>query len=80
MKRNKLITIVFAGMAMISCNNSKQGMGIRLENLDTSVKPGDDFFQFADGVGMRFIRLLTSMPVTAVLNSWPRITVSSLNH
>ena len=24
-------------------------MGIRLENLDTSVKPGDDFFQFADG-------------------------------
>ena len=24
-------------------------MGIRLENLDASVKPGDDFFQFADG-------------------------------
>ena len=34
---------------MISCNNSKQGIGIKMENLDTSAKPGDDFFQFADG-------------------------------
>ena len=36
-------------MAMISCNNSKQGIGIKMENLDTNAKPGDDFFQFADG-------------------------------
>ncbi|MBO4442478.1 MAG: M13 family metallopeptidase [Bacteroidaceae bacterium] len=49
MKRLSLFTIAFAAVTMISCNNSKQGMGIRLENLDASVKPGDDFFQFADG-------------------------------
>ena len=34
---------------MMSCNNSKQGIGIKMENLDTSAVPGDDFFQFADG-------------------------------
>ena len=49
MKKGILFTIAFVGMTMVSCNNSKQGMGIKLENLDTSVKPGDDFFQFADG-------------------------------
>ena len=49
MKRVTLLAIAFAGMAMISCNNSKQGIGIKMENLDTSAKPGDDFFQFADG-------------------------------
>ncbi len=49
MKKLTLITIVFTGMAIISCNNSKQGMGIRLENLDTTVAPGDDFFQYATG-------------------------------
>ena len=49
MKKLKLITIAFAGMAMISCNNSKQGIGIKMENLDLTANPGDDFFQFADG-------------------------------
>ena len=49
MKKVTLLAIAFAGMAMISCNNSKQGIGIKMENLDTSAKPGDDFFQFADG-------------------------------
>ena len=34
---------------MMSCNNSKQGIGIKMENLDTTAVPGDDFFQFADG-------------------------------
>ena len=34
---------------MISCNNSKQGIGIKMENLDKTAVPGDDFFQFADG-------------------------------
>ena len=29
---------------MMSCNNSKQGIGIKMENLDTSAVPGDDFF------------------------------------
>ena len=49
MKRISLFTIAFAAVTMISCNNTKQGIGIKMENLDTSVKPGDDFFQFADG-------------------------------
>lgn len=49
MKLLKLVTLACAGVFMISCVNSKQGMGIKLENLDTSVAPGDDFFQFADG-------------------------------
>ena len=49
MRKVTLITIAFAGMAMMSCNNSKQGIGIKMENLDTSAVPGDDFFQFADG-------------------------------
>ena len=30
MKKVTLITIAFAGMAMISCNNSKQGIGIKM--------------------------------------------------
>ena len=34
---------------MISCNDSKLGIGIKMENLDMSAVPGDDFFQFADG-------------------------------
>jgi len=49
MNKVSLITIALAGMAMMSCNNPKQGIGIKMENLDTSAKPGDDFFQFADG-------------------------------
>jgi len=48
MKRIALFAIAFAGI-MISCNNSRQGIGIRMENLDMTAVPGDDFYQFADG-------------------------------
>lgn len=48
MKRIALSVIAFAGI-MMSCNNSRQGIGIRMDNLDTSAVPGDDFYQFADG-------------------------------
>lgn len=34
---------------MVSCNNGKSEMGVKLENLDTTAVPGDDFFQFATG-------------------------------
>ena len=32
-----------------SCNNNSLTTGIQQENFDTSVKPGDDFYQFACG-------------------------------
>ena len=33
----------------MSCSNSDLSSGIRTENLDTTVKPGDDFYEFAVG-------------------------------
>ncbi len=48
MKRIPLFAIAFAGI-MMSCNNSREGIGIKMENLDMTAVPGDDFYQFADG-------------------------------
>ena len=36
-------------IAALSCNNSDLSSGIKLENLDTTVKPGDDFYKFVCG-------------------------------
>ncbi len=47
-KGNYLLTLVLTGMAITSCGN-RQGMGIKVENMDTTVQPGADFFQYADG-------------------------------
>ncbi len=38
---------------MISCGQVEQKSGLRLENLDPTVKPTDDFYQFACGGWMR---------------------------
>ncbi|MBQ0095519.1 MAG: M13 family metallopeptidase [Bacteroidetes bacterium] len=46
--RNVFLTVLLTGMAMTSCGN-RQGIGIKLENMDRSAKPGTDFFQYADG-------------------------------
>lgn len=51
MKANNLSIILLAVAMAAGCsqNNSTMTSGIRPENLDTTVKPGDDFYQFADG-------------------------------
>lgn len=38
---------------MFSCGQEEQKSGLRLENLDTTVSPVDDFYQFACGGWMR---------------------------
>ncbi|MCH5177544.1 MAG: M13 family metallopeptidase, partial [Prevotellaceae bacterium] len=45
------LPIVAMAMTTTACVNStgEQGIGIRLENMNDSVKPGDDFYQYACG-------------------------------
>jgi putative endopeptidase len=52
----KLISPVFAGIAIIvaSCSTPKTeekptGLGINLDNIDTAVRPQDDFFKYVNG-------------------------------
>lgn len=55
MKLNYLFMAAFAGVMLCSCGESapKQGIGIKKENRDESVKPGDDFFEYANGAWMK---------------------------
>ena len=53
----KLIYPVLAGIALLgtSCASQKTdegsgGIGITLENIDTTIRPQDDFFKYVNGV------------------------------
>ena len=41
--------IGMAAMAMSACQSNQQTMGIKLENMDLTVKPGTDFYRYACG-------------------------------
>ena len=46
----KLMTIAACCLMAASCNQQpEQTSGLHLENLDTTAKPGTDFYQFATG-------------------------------
>ena len=50
----KILFIIAAlTLSMTACTNKKMDAGIRLENLDKSAKPGDNFYQFANGGWMK---------------------------
>ena len=50
MKLRKLGYFIAIGLIMSSCNGNKQkSVGIDPANLDTSVKPGDNFYLYANG-------------------------------
>ena len=56
MKSKNVILTVMALMAMTACSEKApkgDDMGIKLENLDQTAVPGDDFFQFACGGWMK---------------------------
>lgn len=49
----KSILLMSIATLMFSCGHMEQKSGLRLENLDTTVNPADDFYQFACGGWMR---------------------------
>jgi len=51
MKKQSYLLLLFFAMITLSCNNTKKTSvdGIALTNMDTSVVPGNDFYQYADG-------------------------------
>ena len=54
MKTKTLATLAVAALTTVACTNNKtMESGIRLENLDTTVVAGDDFYQYACGGWMK---------------------------
>ena len=54
MKTKTLSTLAVAALVTVACTNNKtMESGIRLENLDTTVIAGDDFYQYACGGWMK---------------------------
>ena len=54
MKTKTLATWAMAALATVACTNNKtMESGIRLENLDTTIVAGDDFYQYACGGWMK---------------------------
>ena len=49
MKIKSLISIMVTTFAITSCNHGGSGIGIRLENMNDSISPGTDFYQYACG-------------------------------
>ena len=51
------VRFLFVGLTMalmnVACTNQNAGMGIRLENMNDSVPPGADFYQYACGGWMK---------------------------
>lgn len=49
MKKNIIFLLAIIIMSLSGCNKLEKEPGIRLNNLDTSVVPGDNFYRFACG-------------------------------
>ena len=51
MKKQSYLLLLFFVMITLSCNKTKKASvdGITLTNMDTTVTPGNDFYQYADG-------------------------------
>lgn len=49
MKRKKIMYLMAFGLLLMSCTGNKKPVGIDPANLDTNVKPGDNFYQYANG-------------------------------
>ena len=52
MKKQSYLVLLFFVMITLSCNNAKKASavdGITLTNMDATVTPGNDFYQYADG-------------------------------
>ena len=54
MKNLFQLIILAAGVALVSCSGEKKeettpNLGVSLENIDTAVRPQDDFFNYVNG-------------------------------
>ena len=51
MKAKKILLMMTMAASLTACN--QQTTGLKLENMDTTVKPGTDFYQYACGGGVK---------------------------
>lgn len=49
MKVKSLMLVTFMAVTLGACNNNESSLGIKLENMNDSVAPGTDFYQYACG-------------------------------
>ncbi len=66
------VRFLFVGITMalmnVACTNQNAGMGIRLENMNDSMAPGTDFYQYACGGWMKNNPLF--IPKNQRVNIW----------
>src|ERR1700760_296701 len=65
----KTVVMSFAGLALLAaCKNTNTDNYAKndpiIKNIDSTVKPGDDFFQYANG------KWLKENPIPAAYSSW----------
>ncbi|MBU2950445.1 M13 family metallopeptidase [Tamlana agarivorans] len=63
----KLLSLVAIGLLILGCKNNEKPpevrpVGLVIENMDTTVKPGDNFFEYANGEWLKTAEMYPGTP------------------